>query len=179
MADIIRSTIVFVLSNFSLTFLVIGFAAATVALARAPRPLTKDMIVEKLLAWHVFFAIGAAYFCNFVMHTFFGEMSARFIGWADSPFQFEVGTASLGFAVVGFLAAFRSFDLRLAAIVGPAMFSLGAAAGHVYQMVTTHNFAPGNAGMIFYMDIIIPLIGVALLWGQAASPRKTTSARFT
>ena len=31
-----------------------------------------------------------------------------------------MATASLGFAVVGFLAAFRSFDLRLAAIVGPS-----------------------------------------------------------
>ncbi len=31
------------------------------------------------------------------------------------------------------------------------------AAGHIYQMVTAHNFAPGNAGVIFYMDIYIPL----------------------
>lgn len=135
--------ITFVLSNFTLTFLVIGFFAAGIALARAPKPLTQAVAAEKLLAWHVFFAIGVAYFYNFVMHTFFGEMAARFIGWADSPFQFEVGMASLGFSVVGFLAAFRSFDLRLAAILGPSIFTLGAAAGHVYQMVTAHNFAPG------------------------------------
>jgi hypothetical protein len=166
MANAIR----FVLSNFTLTFLVIGFLAAGIALMRAPRPLTNALIAEKLLAWHIFFAIGAAYFYNFVMHTFFGEMAARFIGWADSPFQFEVGVASLGFAVVGFLAAFRSFDMRLAAIVGPSIFSLGAAAGHVHQMVTEHNFAPGNAGVIFYTDIIIPLIGFALLWLARRNP---------
>ena len=41
---------------------------------------------------------------------------------------------------------------------------LGAAVGHIQQMVTTHNFAPGNAGIIFYLDILIPLFGVALLW---------------
>ena len=35
------------------------------------------------------------------------------------PFQFEVGTASLGFAAVGLLAAFRSYDMRLAAVLGP------------------------------------------------------------
>jgi hypothetical protein len=166
MANAIR----FVLSNFTLTFLVIGFLAVGIALMRAPRPLTNALIAEKLLAWHIFFAIGAAYFYNFVMHTFFGEMAARFIGWADSPFQFEVGVASLGFAVVGFLAAFRSFDMRLAAIVGPSIFSLGAAAGHVHQMVTEHNFAPGNAGVIFYTDIIIPLIGFALLWLARRNP---------
>lgn len=164
MSDLIKNITVFVLSNFTLTFLVIGFIAAGIALVRAPRPLTKGLIVEKLLAWHVFFAIGAAFFYNFVMHTFFGEMAARFIGWDDSPFQFEVGVASLGFAVVGFLAAFRSFDMRLAAILGPSIFTLGAAAGHIHQMVTAHNFAPGNAGVIFYTDIIIPLIGFALLW---------------
>lgn len=38
------------------------------------------------------------------------------VSWADSPFQFEVATASLGFAAVGFIAAFGSFDLRLAAM---------------------------------------------------------------
>lgn len=93
-------------------------------------------------------------------------MSATFIGWADSPFQFEVATASLGFAVVGFLAAFRSFDLRLAAIVWPGLFTLGAAAGHLYQIANEDNFAPGNAGVIFDMDIIIPAFGVLLLWIQ-------------
>jgi hypothetical protein len=54
--------------------------------------------------------------------------------------------------------------MRLAAILGPAIFTLGAAAGHIHQMLAAHNFAPGNAGVIFYTDIIIPLIGFALLW---------------
>jgi hypothetical protein len=93
-------------------------------------------------------------------------MTARFIGWQPSPFQAEVGFASLGFAVVGFLAYRRSFDLRLAAVVGPALFLLGAAGGHLYQMIAAGNFAPGNAGVIFYTDILIPLIGFTLLWLQ-------------
>jgi hypothetical protein len=166
MADPIRAIITFALSNFTLTFLLIGLLVALIAIARAQRPVGPAVIVEKLLAWHVFFAIGVAYLYNAVMHIFFGEMSAAFIGWADSPFQFEVGTASLGFAVVGLIAAFGSFDLRLAAVLGPAIFSLGAAAGHIHQMVSEQNFAPGNAGVIFYTDIIIPLIGFALLWLQ-------------
>jgi hypothetical protein len=166
MADAIASIIHFVLSNFSLTFLVVGFVFALAAVARAPKPVSAATVVEKLLAWYVFWSIGVGYFYNFVMHAFFGEMVASFIGWADSPFQFEVATASLGFSAVGFIAAFRSFDLRLAAVVGPALFMLGAAAGHAYQMITQHNFAPGNAGVVFYMDIAIPLIGLTLLWLQ-------------
>jgi hypothetical protein len=166
MPGAIRATIVFVLSDYSLTFFIIGLLFSSVAIVRRKKPFGPSTIVEKLLAWHVFWAIGVCYLYNFLMHGFFGRMSAAFIGWADSPFQFEVATASLGFAVVGFLAAFRSFDLRLAAVVGPGLFMLGAAAGHVYQMVTEHNFAPGNAGAIFYMDIVIPLFGLLVLWLQ-------------
>jgi hypothetical protein len=33
-------------------------------------------------------------------------------------------------------------------------------------MVTAGNFAPGNAGVILYMDILIPIVGFALLWLQ-------------
>ncbi|MFL9503131.1 DUF6790 family protein [Rhodopseudomonas palustris] len=169
MAEVIKATIVFVLSNFSLSFFVIGLLFGLVAIARAPKPLGFPDVIDRLLAWHLFWSIGVCYFYNFVMHGFFGKMSAAFIGWADSPFQFEVATASLGYSVVGFLAAFRSFDLRLAAIVGPGLFTLGAAVGHINQMVTQHNFAPGNAGVVFYTDILIPLFGATLLWLQHRS----------
>lgn len=151
------------LSNFTVTFFVIGLVCAGVALMRAPRPLHGALIVEKLIAWFVFWTIGVAYLYNGVVHVFFGKMAAAFIGWADSPFQLEVGMASFGFAFVGFFAAFRSFELRVAAIVGPAIFMLGAAIGHAYQIALTHNMAPGNAGVMFYSDIVLPVIGVVLL----------------
>lgn len=113
------------------------------------------------------------------MHSFFGEMAARFIGWQQSPFQFEVGTASLGYAVVGFLAFRGSFGLRLAAVVGPSLFLLGAAAGHVYQMTVTQNFASGNAGVIFYTDVLIPITGLIFLWLQYRfNPEYSAQARI-
>ncbi|MEO8626707.1 MAG: DUF6790 family protein [Betaproteobacteria bacterium] len=90
-------------------------------------------------------------------------MTARFIGWDNSPFQAEVGFASLGFSVLGFIAYRGSFDIRAAAVIAPACFLLGAAGGHAVQMVTAHNFAPGNAGIIFYTDIFVPLFGLLLL----------------
>jgi hypothetical protein len=159
----IRAAIVFAVSNYPLSFLLLGLLVAAIAIARAPRPIGHAVVIEKLLAWYVLFNIGVMYFVNFVCHCFFGAMAAAFIGWADSPFQFEVGTASLGFSVAGCFAAFAGFDRRLVAIIGPSLFTLGAAAGHVHQMVTAHNFAPGNAGVIFYMDIVIPLFGFVLL----------------
>lgn len=176
LADLIKATITFVMSNYSLSFFVIGLVVSLAAIARSGTFIDRPLVVEKLLAWYVFFSIAIDNFYNFVMHVFFGKMSAAFIGWADSPFQFEVGTASLGFAAVGLLAAFRSYDLRLAAVLGPSIFTLGAAVGHLYQMVTAHDFAPGNAGVIFWTDILIPLFGFALLWLQHRSVGRDSAA---
>jgi hypothetical protein len=43
-------------------------------------------------------------------------------------------------------------------------------------MMAAGNFAPGNAGVIFYTDILIPLIGFALLWLQHRYPRERVVA---
>lgn len=155
--------IAFALSNFTLTFLLLGLIAAAIAYARLPPPGGRAALVEELLAWFLFFSVGASFLYNFVMHVFFGEMAARFIGWADSPFQAEVGYASLGFAAVGFLAFRGGPEVRLAAILGPALFLWGAAVGHVLAMVRSDDFAPGNAGVIFWTDILLPVFGFALL----------------
>jgi hypothetical protein len=65
--------------------------------------------------------------------------------------------------------------MRMAAIVGPACFLLGAAGTHIADIVKTRNFAPGNAGVIFYTDILLPVIGFALL----ALERRYSAERFT
>ena len=166
----------FVLGNFTLTFLVLGLIAAAISLWRRPSPLIPAVVVEDVFAYFLLFPIGISFFYNFVFHVFFGDMAAYFIGWAQSPFQAEVGFASLGFSVVGFLAFRGAFGIRLAAVVGPACFYLGAAAGHIYQMIVANNFAPGNAGVIFYTDIVIPVIGFVLLWLEHRYDERKTQA---
>jgi hypothetical protein len=37
-------------------------------------------------------------------------------------------------------------------------------------MITAHNLAPGNAGVIFYSDILAPIVGFLFLWLQHRSP---------
>jgi hypothetical protein len=168
----IETVVAFLLSNYSLTYLLIGLLVAAGVLVRHSRPLQGDAVVEVLLKYYVLFALGCANLHNFVMHVFFGNMSARFIGWEQSPFQAEVGFASLGFAAVSFFAYRRGLAARAAAVIGPSFFSLGAAGGHVYQMITAHNFAPGNAGVVFYTDIGIPILGFALLWRSREHRRR-------
>ena len=153
-----------ILENMTVTLLVLGVVAAGLAIALKPGPLTQARIAEELLAYFVLFSIGIGYLYNFVMHAFFGEMVAHFIGWADSPFQLEVAYASLGFAAVGFFAFKNSLSVRFAAILGPSLFLWGAAGGHIYQMITADNVAPGNAGSVLYTDILLPVIGFTLLW---------------
>ena len=166
----------FLLSNFTLTLFVVGLVASLIALLLNPRPWSRATVVEAVLSWFLFFSLGVSFLYNFVMHVFFSEMAAAFIGWQTSPFQKEVGFASLGFSVVGFMAFRGSAGLRLAALVGPACFLWGAAAGHVQQMVEARNFAPGNAGVIFYTDILLPVFGLALLWLRQRSATFTQAA---
>lgn len=160
------SFIEFVLSNFTLTFVAVGLLFSIASIVRQSRSSSvgKSQVLEALFKWFIFFSIGVSYFYNFVMHVFFGKMAAAFIGWADSPFQLEVGFASLGFSIVGFVSVQRNWQRRLCAILGPSFFLLGAAGGHIYQILKTGNMAPGNAGVMLYTDILLPLIGIALLW---------------
>ena len=152
------------LSNPSITFFLVGLVASAIAIARMPASRTAGAVFEALLRWFIFFSIGCAMFYNFVMHVFFGAMAARFIGWADSPFQAEVGLASLGFAVIAFIAFRGDWQVRLASIAGPACFLAGAGIGHVFAIATTHNMAPGNAGVVLYADFLVPAAGFLLLW---------------
>jgi hypothetical protein len=163
--------IAFALGNFTLSFFVLGLLASAIALWRTRQPRTPAVVLEALFSFFLLFSIAFANLYNFVLHVFFGKVAAAFIGWEDSPFQLEVGFASFGFAALGLLAFKGSFDLRLAAIVGPACFLWGAAGGHVYQMITTRNFAPGNAGVIFYSDVLVPIFGFIFLWLQRSAAR--------
>lgn len=160
----IRTVITLIVSNYFLTLYLLGFIVAGIVLARKQKPLPRGAVVEALFSNYLLFPIAISYLLNFVFHVFFGEMAARFIGWPDSPFQLEVGFASLGFGLVGLLAWKGSYGLRVGAVVGPAMFMLGAAGGHIYQMIAAHNFSPGNVGAVLPMDIITPLTGFLLLW---------------
>src|SRR5258708_32733969 len=125
MADFIAATITFLLSNFPLTFFVIGLIVSLIAIAWSPAPWDAATIVEKLISWHVFFALGVTYLYNFVFHVFFGKMAAAFIGWGDSPLPFEVRMASLGFSAVRFTAAVPTFVPRLLRVLGADVVLLG------------------------------------------------------
>lgn len=153
--------------------MIFGFGIASGAVWKSTEISGRAQVIDTFLKYFFIFPIGIALSYNFMMHVFFGEMTASFIGWDQSPFQAEVGMASLGFAIAGFIAAKKGFGMRLVALTGPAIFLLGAAGGHIYQMITAGNFSPGNAGSIFFTDILIPITGIVLLWLHKKYPPET------
>ena len=162
----VQTIIVFAISNFTLTFLILGILLALISLTLKSMPLNKVIVIDVVFSYFLLCSIGLSYFYNFIMHVFFGAVAAQFIGWPQSPFQAEVGFASLGFAVVGILSFWQGLGFRAATVIAPAFFLWGAAGGHLYQMITAGNFAPGNAGVIFWTDIFIPVISFILLYFQ-------------
>ena len=140
-------------------------------LLNKPKPLKVNTVAEAFLSYYMLFTIGVSNFINFIFHVFFCDIAAKFIGWENSPFQAEVGFASLGIGIAGVIAYKASLPFRFATLIPPAVFSLGAAGGHVYQMIAAHNFSPGNVGLVLPSDIIIPLVGFLFLWLAYRHPK--------
>lgn len=118
--------------------------------------------------WFVFFTVGVIGIWAFIFHVFFSELASSSIGWAPSPFEFEVGVANLGMGVAGLLAPWFRRQYSIAVGIMISCFSWGAAYGHVHQMIVAHNYAVDNAGPIFWTDMLIP----AVLWILLAVWRK-------
>lgn len=157
----------YILSNFTLTFFVIGLIFSSVAIYRNRNTLTRSFIIEAILKYFCFWAHGVSWIYNAVMHTVFHTMAASFIGWEDSPFQLEVGFASLGFGIMGLVAIKKNFGLRLGLVIGTSAFLWGAAGGHLYELFEKENFAPGNAGVMLWTGLLLPVISIVLLYLSA------------
>ncbi len=158
------SLLIFVLSNYFLTFLIIGLLAGVISLINKPKPLRISVVAKALFSYYLLFTIGINNLVNFVVHVFLGDIAAEFIGWAQSPFQAEVGFASLGVGIAGGIAFRASLPFRFATLIPPSAFSLGAAGGHIYQMIVAKNFSPGNVGLVLPSNFLIPIVGFVLLW---------------
>ena len=158
------SALIFLVGNYFVDFFIIGLVAAGISLLKKPKPLRINEVAEALLSYHLLFAIGINNLINFVFHVCFGDIAAKFIGWENSPFQAEVGFASLGVGIAGVIAFKASLPFRFATLIPPWCFSLGAAGGHIYQMMVAHNFSPGNVGLVLPIDILMPIVGFVFLW---------------
>ena len=152
----VAETIAFLIRNLPVVLFVLALI-----LGATGRP--RGGAASRYLAWVLLLPIGVTGLWAGVAHVTFPHVAAAHIGWEVSPFQFEVGVADLAIGLTACLAFWRSWEFRAAGVCCAAVFLLGDAIGHVRQMLDAGNFAPGNAGVPFYMDIIAPLLAIALL----------------
>jgi hypothetical protein len=145
----IEKLIAGIFSNMNVVLLVLGVIIGLITGRKGNRS-------EHLFRWVILLGAGLTGLYTAVMHVFFPAMTAAGIGWQTSPFQYEVGMANLGFGLLCVLAFRASFSFRLAAVIGLTCWLWGDAVGHIHQMIIAHNYSPGNAGVWFWTDVIVP-----------------------
>ena len=142
---------------------VLSFVVAGVHVLLDKQPRTGGRVTEILLLWLLVINTGFGGLYAFSGHVFAANEVAASIGWpAGNPFQTEVGVANLAIGTLGILSYWIRGNFWTAAVIATSIWLLGAAI-HVGEMVGEGNYNPGNAGVVFYMDIIGPLLLIALL----------------
>jgi hypothetical protein len=97
-------------------------------------------------------------------HIIYADEVASSIGWPlNSGFQMELGFASIGIGLVGFLS-FWNHAYWLPFIIVRSVFSWGAGCTHILHMIQHGNFSPSNTGVVVYWDFIWPLVLIILYW---------------
>jgi hypothetical protein len=161
-----------------LIFFVLSFVVAGFHLYRDKQPRTGRRIAAILLLWLLVINVGLGGIWAFIGHTVFAEQVAESIGWpAGNPFQTEVAVANFAIGTLGILCYWIRGNFWAAAVIATSVWLLGAAAIHVLEMMTAGNYNPGNAGLIFYLDIISPLLLIALLVYTGLYKQPTGQAR--
>ena len=141
--------ITFVLENFPAVCLVLAFLLAIIVRRRVS-------FGESLTKYLLLLPVGFGGIWGYYYHAFDPIMSAKLIGWAPSPFQFEIAVANLGMGFAGIVGFCRKRDYSLAVAIMVSCFLWGAAFGHIREIFQQGNYSSDNAGIILYTDILIP-----------------------
>jgi hypothetical protein len=140
------------------------------------KPLNSLIVVKTFLLSFLVISVGIGSVWAFIGHAFLSAQVAANIGWpAGNPFQLEVAFSNLAIGVLGIMCYWFRGNFWTATVIVSSIFLMGDAIVHLMNMVQYSNYAPGNAGAIFYMDIIGPIILIVLLiLYQILNKRETT-----
>jgi hypothetical protein len=148
----------------SLFFLVLGLVVGPVHLYSDKQPRTKGRVAEIFLQWFLVVSVGLVSVVFFISHTVIADTTAASIGWpAGNPFQYEVAVANLTIGTLGILCYWIRENFWIATVIAFSVQWLGAAVVHIREIVVAANYAPNNAGLTFYLDILMPVMLIALL----------------
>ena len=168
-----QDILIFLLSNLGVVF--VGVAIVTSSFKIRRRRLSQGRAVYNVV-WGelLFYGVGLMMLWAATFHAFFQSLVAPSIGWMPSPFEWELAWAEYGMALIAILSLRSGYSMRLAATLVYAVFSFGAAAQHIQQIVCCANDHANNAGPILWInDIVVPL--VVLYLAYATRPKATDS----
>ena len=147
--------------HLPLTMLAVGVVFALVVLAGLAKPHPGGRIVQVLFRSYLFWTVGVLFLYRAVAAEAFGPEVAAAIHAPPVPANAEAAYASLAFAVIAFLALGRSLGLRIAAVVGPAVYLMAPLlAAPSQEALQTH-----------WPEVAIALLGAFLLLLQASVGR--------
>jgi 4-amino-4-deoxy-L-arabinose transferase-like glycosyltransferase len=158
---------------------VLALAIGAVRLYLDKQPRTKARVAQTFLLWLLVVCVGIASVLTFMADAFFADQMAASLGWpAGNPFQSLVAVANLTIGVLGILCYWKRQNFWVATVIAFAVWWPGAAAVHIRDMLVSGNYAPNNTGVTVYMDILVPVILVALLiYYERATRREDERAR--
>ena len=148
----------------SLFFLILGLVVGAVHLYLDKQPRTQGRVAEIFLQWLLVVTLGLVSVVFFIAHTVFAKSTAAGIGWpAGNPFQSEVAVANLTIGTLGILCYWIRGNFWIATVIAFSVQWLGSGVVHIRSIVVEANYAPNNAGVTFYLDILVPVMLIALL----------------
>ncbi|MBV9277338.1 MAG: hypothetical protein JOZ97_03780 [Candidatus Eremiobacteraeota bacterium] len=160
-----------ILSNIFVPLFII---AVIVAMVKMRSLQSRSEKFDVFLAELVFYGVGLGGIWAFIAHAI---GTAAHIGWAPSPFEWELAFITLGVAVIAVAQLWTGRPYRVATAIITIIFFWGCAVQHVNQIMCCRNYAPGNAALVLYWDIIFPLILLVALIASRPKASATLQSR--
>lgn len=131
----------------------------------------KESVIEIITLYVIGLSGWFSIMSGLMGHIIYANQVATSIGWpVNSGFQMELGFASIGIGLVGFLS-FWNKAYWLPFIIMKFIFGWGAGYTHILHMIQHNNFSPSNTGIIVYWDFIFPVVMIALYLLQRREQR--------
>jgi hypothetical protein len=146
-------------------FAVVALVATSVHLTFSlKRRGSSTTIVGTYLIYLLFIYVGLMGLFTAYYHVFRPLEASASIGWATSPFEYEVGMADLTVGVLGVLCLVFRDGFWLATAIADAVWLLGDAVGHIREMVVHNNHAENNAGIFLVLELAMPVLILGLVF---------------
>jgi len=146
-------------TSFPLIWLLIAVVGAWIRTRHSP---SRQAALETWQRWWAVSVVGCGSLWLVISFLAVPDVMATAIGFARTPFQFEIAFANLALAVMGFRAVSATARERVTIGLGAGMFLWGATIGHLYQWFANGDHAPGNTGGILAYDILMPAVMIIL-----------------